>query len=329
MKQIFSLLLAIPFVAFAAPTLKEVDRIQVPGQTRWDYLTIDSAAHRLYVSHATVTDVIDTQSDKVVGTIQETLGVHGIAIAGDLGIGFISNGKADTVTVFDLKTLKMTSTIKVGANPDAILYDPSSKRVMTFNGKSKDVTVVDAVKRMVVATVPIGGKPEFAQLGDAGKVWFNVEDTNEMAVLDPATARLVRRFSIAPCVSPSGLAVDEQLRMYAVCDNKQMVVVDANDRVLARPPIGAGSDGVAWLDGAAWSANGDDGTISVVAETTPGHFETLATIPSEAGARTIAADPATHRLYLPTAQLAPAVKGAEHRTAMPGTFHILVLEKLP
>ena len=204
MNRFAPLLLALPLLASAAtPSLKEVARIAVGGDARWDYLTIDSAAHRLYVSHATQTEVIDTQTNAVVGTIADTAGVHGIAIAADLGLGFISDGKADAVTVFELASLKTRTTIHVGSNPDAILYDPASHRVMTFNGKSKDVTLIDAAQGTVIATVAAGGKPEFAQPGDAGLVWFNVEDTNEMAVLDPAQGKIVRRVALAPCDSPS------------------------------------------------------------------------------------------------------------------------------
>jgi YVTN family beta-propeller protein len=327
MKRFALLLLAIPCMAHAAAaSLKEVDRIHVDGEARWDYLSIDSAARRLYVSHATQTEVIDTSTDKLIGTIADTAGVHGIAIAADLGRGFISDGRADAVTVFDLKTLATTATIAVGTHPDAILYDPASRRVMTFNGKSHDITLIDAASARVVATVAVGGKPEFAQLGDQGHVWFNVEDTNEMAVLDPAQGRIVRRIALAPCGGPSGLAVDAQQRVYAVCENRQMVIVAPGGQVLGRPSIGAGADGVAWMDGAAWSANGQDGTISVVREKTPGHFDTTETIASAPGARTIVADPATHRLYLPTAELQPAVAGAR-RVGVPGSFYILVLQK--
>jgi YVTN family beta-propeller protein len=326
MKRLAPLLMAAPLLAAAAaPSLKEVDRIHIGGEARWDYLAVDSAAHRLYVSHATQTEVIDTSTDKLVGTIADTAGVHGIAIASDLGKGFISDGRANAITVFDLKTLKTLATIAVGTNPDAILYDPASRRVMTFNGKSQDVTLVDAATDKVMATVSAGGKPEFAQLGANGLVWFNVEDTNEMAVLDPQAGKLVRRVPLAPCDSPSGLAVDDQQRLYAVCGNREMVVVSREAKVLARPAIGAGPDGVAWMDGAAWSANGQDGTISVV-ESLSGRFETVATLRSALGARTIAADPATHRLYLPAAELQPA-KDGERRVGVPGSFYILVLEK--
>jgi DNA-binding beta-propeller fold protein YncE len=320
-------LLALPLLAnAAAPSLKEVDRIHIGGAARWDYLAVDSAAHRLYASHSTQTEVIDTRTDKLIGTIADTAGVHGIAIAGDLGLGFISDGKADQVTVFELSTLKVRSTIAVGGNPDAILYDAATHRLMTFNGRSKDVTLVDAAQGTVVATVPAGGKPEFAQPGADGLVWFNVEDTGEMAALDPALGKIVKRVSLAPCDSPSGLAVDDRQRHYAVCENRQMTIVAADGKVLGRSAIGAGSDGVAWMDGTAWSANGQDGTISAVRETAPGRFTTVETIPTAAGARTIAADPATHRLYLPAADLQPAVAG-ERRVGVPDSFYILVLEK--
>ena len=326
-KHLAPLLLALPLLAHAAaPELKEIDRIHVGGAARWDYVTLDSTGHRLYVSHATQTEVIDTATNEVIGTIAETNGVHGIAIARDLGLGFTSDGKANTVTVFDLETLKTRSTIAVGSNPDAILYDPASHRVMTFNGKSQDVTLIDAAQGTVVATVPVGGKPEFAQIGAAGQVWFNVEDTNEMAVLDPAAGKLVRRVSLAPCDSPSGLAVDARHRLYAVCANRQMAIVAPDGRLLGRPAIGAGPDGVAWMDGYAFSANGQDGTISVVRELAPGRFHTVATIPTAPGARTIVADPATHRLYLPAAELQPAATPGARRAGVPDTFYILVLQ---
>ena len=323
-RLLLACLLALPFCASAAaPTLAALPPIHVGGAARWDYVTLDSAAHRLYVSHTTQVEVIDTQSGKLVGTIPDTPGVHGIAVAPDLGLGFVSDGKADRVTVFELATLKPRPSIAVGADPDAILYDAASHRVLTFNGHSKDVTVIDATRGTVVATVPAGGVPEFAQSGADGLVWFNVEDTNEMAALDPANARIVHRIALKGCEGPSGLAVDDRQRHYAVCENQQMIVVDKDGHVVGHAPIGNGPDGVAWMDGAAWSANGRDGTISVVRETAPGKFETTETLASAPGARTIAADPATHRLYLPTSDLLPAVPG-QRRTGVVDTFRVLV-----
>ncbi len=325
-RSIAAALLVLPALAGAAsPSLKEVARIHVGGEARWDYLEVDSPNHRLYVSHGGATEVIDTQSDRVVGQIPDTPGVHGIALAPDLGLGFISDGKADVVTVFDLATLKTVGKVPVGSNPDAILYDPASHHVLTFNGKSKDVSVIDTAQRKVIATTPVGGKPEFARLGQGGRVVFNIEDTSELAVIDPASGQLLRRQPLAPCDSPSGLAVDDRWRSYSVCENQHMVVVDAGGKLVGDAPIGAGADGVAWMDGAAYSANGQDGTISVVRDGAGGKLKTVETIPTAHGARTIAADPATHRLYLPTADLLPAAPGSRP-AGVAGSFYVLVLE---
>ena len=322
--RLLASLLVVPLAdTAAAPSLEALPPIHVGGAARWDYVTLDSASHRLYVSHATQVEVIDTRAGTRVGTIADTPGVHGIALAPDLGLGFASDGKADRVTVFELATLKPRAPVAVGADPDAILYDAASRRVMTFNGHSKDITLIDATRGTVVATVPAGGVPEFAQPGADGLVWFNVEDTSEMAALDPATARIVRRVALKGCDGPSGLAADDRGRHYAVCENGQMVVVDKDGRLVGHAPIGNGPDGVAWMDGAAWSANGRDGTISVVRETAPGRFETTETLSSAPGARTIAADPAAHRLYLPTADLLPAVPG-QRRSGVADTFRVLV-----
>lgn len=311
----------------ASPSFKEIDKIRIGGVGRWDYITLDSVQHRLYVSHSTATEVLDTGANALLGTIQETPGVHGIAIAPSLGVGFISDGGIDAVTVFDLASLKTVAKIKVGQNPDAILFDPASRRVMTFNGKSHDVTIIDAEARKVVATVPVGGKPEFAQLDAAGHAWFNVDETNELAVLDPRAGKLIRRTALTSCEGPSGLTIDDKQRLYAVCDNKQMVVVSPDGKVLGHTRIGAGADGVAWLDGAAYSANGDDGTISVVRETAPNRFEVVETFATAVGARTIAADPATRRLYLPASSQLQPVGAAKRRIGFDGSFYVLVLEK--
>lgn len=329
MKIALAALLALPLAGAmaataASPAYKLTHSIAVGGEARWDYLTIDSAAHRLYVSHGTQTEVIDTQSEKVVGTIADTAGVHGIAIAGDLGLGYTSNGKSDSVTVFDLATLKVRSTIKVGTNPDAIVY--TNGRVITFNGRSKDATVIDAKTGTVLGTVPVGGKPEFAQVGRDGMVYFNIEDTSELAVLDPADLELERRRPLKPCDSPTGLAIDEQQRLYSVCDNKMMIVSDTKGKRVAQVAIGSGPDGVAWLDGMAFSANGADGNVTAAVENAPGKYQVAATIPTAAGARTIAADPATHKLYLPAADYKPGQAG-EKRQGVPDTFRILVLER--
>ncbi len=319
-------LFVLPLTVTAAPAPVFVleKAIAIGGEARWDYLYADSAQHRLYVSHGTQTEVIDTQSDKIIGTIADTAGVHGIAIATQLGRGYTSNGKTDSVTVFDLATLKTLSIIKVGTNPDAIVYVPVSKLIVTFNGRSKDATVVDAQSEKVLGTVAIGNKPEFAQVDNSGKVVFNIEDSSELAVLDPVALKLTQRVSIKPCDSPTGLAIDDKQRLYSVCDNKMMVISAPDGKAIAQTSIGSGPDGVAWMDGYAFSANGADGNVSMVAETSPGKFKTVATIVTAAGARTIAADPATHKLYLPVSDFKPGVKG-EKRQGLPDTFRVLVL----
>jgi DNA-binding beta-propeller fold protein YncE len=311
--------------AMAAPAYKVTHAIAIAGEAHWDYLYTDGAQHRLYVSHGTQTEIIDTASEKLLATIPDTAGVHGVALAQDLGLGFTSNGKTDSITVFELATFKTVKTIKVGSNPDAIVYVPQAGRVVTFNGSSKDASVVDINKGEVVGTVAIGGKPEFAQVDKAGNIHFNIEDTAELAALDPVAMKLTQRTSVKPCDSPTGLAIDDQQRLYSVCDNKVMFVSGGDGKKIAQAAIGSGPDGVAWMDGFAFSANGADGTMSVV-ETGSGKFETVATVATATGARTIAADAATHKLYLPTSDFKPAPDGGR-RQGVAGTFRILVVEK--
>jgi YVTN family beta-propeller protein len=327
-----TLLVLFTAAAFAAPPVyKVVAKIKVPGGTRWDYAYVDSANRRLYVSHGTQTEVVDTSTDKVVGAIPDTKGVHGIAIANDLGRGYTSDGADNDVTVFDLKTLKVLSKVKTGQNPDAIVYEPVSHRVFTFNGRSSDATAIDAKSGEVVASsIPMGGKPEFAQVDGKGHIYVNIEDKNEIVEVDAKNALVAKRYSIAPCDGPSGLAFDEKkARLYSVCENKLMIVSDpASGKVLATPAIGGGTDGVGFDDGYAFSANGADGTITMVGEAAPGKFEALATITTQRGARTIAADQKAHKLYLPTAEYGPAGEKNGQKTRpqpLPDTFQILVV----
>ncbi len=325
MKPVLLALLVAAAMA-APPTYKVVNKIKIGGGTRWDYAYADSANHRLYVAHGTQTEVVDTSTDKLAGTIPDTKGVHGIAVANDLGRGFISDGADNDVTVFDLKSLKVLSKVKTGQNPDAIIYEPVSRRVFTFNGRSSDATAIDAkTGNVIVASIPMGGKPEFAQVDGKGHIYVNLEDKNEIAEVDAGNALVAKRYSIAPCDSPSGLAYDEKkARLYSVCENKLMIVSDpAAGKVLATPTIGAGTDGVAFDDGYAFSANGADGTITMVGETAPGKFEPVATIQTQRGARTIAVDRKAHKLYLPTADYAQASKGRP--TPVAGSFQILVV----
>lgn len=317
----------------AVAALQVVTTIALPDPVRWDYVSVDPTVHRLYVAHRERVDVIDTRDDKVVLQLAPTPGVHGAAPASDLGRVFTSNGADGTVGVFDATSGKLLQTIKAGKNPDAILYEPVTHRVFAFNGGSSDVTVIDARSLQVIAaSIPASGVPEFAVADGHGHVYFNVEDHSEIAVLDAQTLQIQSHYSLAPCEEPSGLAIDLEGRLYSVCRNSLMVVSDPKQgRVLGQAPIGKGADGVTWLNGKAYSANGRDGTISVVIENPDGgKFETSATLPTARGARTIVADPDTHVLYTPTADFRPppASDGSKRGRdeATPGTFRVLVVK---
>ena len=328
-----SLLLIFTAALYAAPpAYKVVGKIKIGGGARWDYAFLDSNNHRLYVSHGTQTEVIDTSTDKLVGTIPGTNGVHGIAIAEDLGKGFTSDGGDNDVTVFDLKTLKVTGKVKTGQNPDAIIYEPTSKRVFTFNGRSSDATAIDAkTGDVITASIPLGGKPEFAQVDGKGHIYANIEDKSEIVEIDAKNALVSKRYSIAPCDEPSGLAIDpKKLTLFSVCGNKMMIVSDpATGKIVAMPAIGAGPDGVAFDDGYAFSSNGQDGTITMVGETSPGKFDAVATIPATRGARTIASDQKAHKLYLPAAEYGPPTEGKDGKKGRPAivadSFQVLVV----
>ncbi|HUI44552.1 MAG TPA: YncE family protein [Nitrospirota bacterium] len=305
---IVTFLLLISVTAQAAPVYHVIKKLPVGGEGGWDYLTVDSAAHRLYISRSTHVMVIDTVTEKVVGDIPDTPGVHGIALAPELGRGFISNGKANTASIFDMKTLKVIGQVKTGENPDAILYEPSSQRVFTFNGKSKDATVFEATSGTVLATIALGGKPEFATTDNKGRVFVNIEDTNEVVELDSKKLAIVKRHSLRPCVEPSGMAIDiEHHQTFSGCHNKVMTVLDVDSgKVMATLPIGQGVDANAFdaETGLAFSSNGE-GTLTIARELLPGKFY-VETIPTQRGARTMAIDTKTHKIYLPVAEFAPA-----------------------
>jgi YVTN family beta-propeller protein len=317
--------------ASAAATPKEITTIALPDPVRWDYVSVDPAQHRLYVAHRERVDIIDTHNNKPVLQLSPAPGVHGAAAASELNRVFTSNGTDGTVGVFDATSGKLMQTVKAGKNPDAIVYEPLTQRVFVFNGGSSDVTAIDARSlKVLAASIPALGKPEFAVVDGQGRVYFNVEDKSELAVLDAQTLQIQRHYSLAPCEEPTGLAIDPKGRLYSVCRNSVMVVSDpVLGRVIGQAPIGKGPDGVAWLDGKAYSANGRDGTISVVTETADGQFKTIATVPSAPGARTIAADQNEHVLLLPTADFkrkpASSADKSTRPEAIPGTFRVLVL----
>jgi YVTN family beta-propeller protein len=333
MRKVITLTLAALFAigAFAAPTgWKIVKEIKIGGEGGWDYLTMDSAARRLYVSHNTHVVVVDPDSGKVVGDIPDTPGVHGIALVPALNRGFVSNGRGNNVTIFDMKTLKTISQPATGMNPDDITYEPKSGRVFTFNGRSNDASVIDAKTGMVVATIPLGGKPEFAVADDRGHVYDNLEDKSEVVEIDAAKATVTKRYSLAPCDGPSGLAIDiKKRRLFSVCSNRVMAISDPDSgKVLASPAIGAGSDGVSFdpSTGYAVSSNGD-GTLTVVEEK-GGKWDVVENVATQRGARTITLDEKTHNFYLPVADPAPAPPGGGRgRGFVADSFRVIVVGK--
>jgi len=316
-------------IAFAAATGYHIlSEIPVGGEGGWDYLTVDSTARRLYVSHGTHVVVIDLDANKIVGDIPDTPGVHGIAIAPELNKGFISNGRGNNVSIFDLKTLKVTGTATTGENPDSIRYDATSGRVFAFNGRSKSATAIDAKTGNVAGTIPLPGKPEFSVADGKGHVFVNIEDTNEIVDIDAAKAAVAKKYALTGCDGPSGLAIDAKNRkLFSVCSNRVMAISDPDSgKVVATPAIGAGSDGVAFDSGTGYvfSSNGD-GTMTVVQQT-GGKWDVLENIATERGARTIAVDEKTHKVYSPTAKTGPATAGGR-ASFIPNTFKVLVVGK--
>lgn len=311
-----------------------VTRFAAGGEGGWDYLVADGAARRLYVSRSTRVLILDLETGKPVGEIPNTSGVHGIALAHDLGKGFTSNGRAGTVTVFDLASLKVLSELKAtGENPDAILYEPVTRRLFTFNGRTANVTAFDAASGAVAGTIPVGGKPEFAASDAAGRVFVNIEDTAEVAVLDARKLAVVARWPLAGCKDPTGLALDAKGgRLFVGCGNKVAAVVSTADgKLLATVPTGGGTDGVAFDPGAglAFVSNGE-GTLTVIGETSPGVFAAVQNVVTQRGARTVALDEKTHRLYLPTAKFGPPPSPTPEQprprpSLVPDSFEILVV----
>ena len=309
--------------------------IPIGGSGGWDYLTADSENHRLYVSHSTEVVVIDLDSQKIVGRISGMNRIHGIALADSLGSGFISDGGGNEVVVFKLKDLSIQKKIKAGTNPDGIVYDDVSKRVFAFNGKSQDATVIDATAGTVMGTIKLGGKPEFPVSDGKGSIYVNVEDKNEIVHIDSRNLTAKEHWSISPCESPSGLAMDKaNRRLFSVCDGKVMTITDADSgKVVATPAIGDGPDAAAFdgEDKLAFSSNGD-GTLTVIKETGKDTYSVAGTITTARGARTMALDEKTHKIYLPTASFGPAPQATTTNphprpSIQPGTFKILVLAR--
>ena len=328
-------LLLIALAQAAGTGYHVVKTYKLGGEGGWDYLTLDSASRLLYISRATHVIVIDADSGKSVGDIADTPGVHGIALAPDLGRGFVSNGREGTVTIFELDTLKPLGKIKVGDNPDAILYDPATKRVFAFNGHSHDATAIDAGKGTVLGTINLDGKPEFAVSDEKGGVFVNIEDKNELVALDPKKLEVKARWPLAGCEEPSGLAIDRKnRRLFSGCGNKVMAIVDADSgKVVSTQPICDGVDATAFdpETGVAFVSCGD-GNLTVIRQESPDKYSVAENVPTQKGARTLALDSKTHQVFVVTANFgprpAPTADQPRPRPAiLPDSFVVLVVSK--
>ncbi len=289
----------------SAEDLAITKKIPIAGQGGWDYLAVDEGARRLYVSHGTQVEVLDVDSGAIVGKVEKTLGVHGIAIAPELGRGFVSNGQSSTVTIFDLKTLKTIAEVPVGKKPDAIIYDPATSRVFAFNGDSNSATAIQAADGKVVGTVDLGGGPEFAVADGTGYVYDNVEDANLVLKINSRTLKVEQRWPTAPCASPSSIAMDRaNRRLFIGCRSKVMAVMNADTgKVIATLPIGDHVDATAFDPASrlVFNSNGE-GTITVIRQDSPDKYSIVENVKTLPKAKTMALDPKTHRLFLSTAE---------------------------
>lgn len=325
---LLALVAALP--AASADGYKLTKTIPVPGDGGWDYCTVDGAGRRVYVSHGNQVDVIDADSNTVAGTIGDLKGVHGIAVAADLGRGFISNGRGNNVTIFDLKTLKpIGDPVATGKNPDCIIYDPSSKRVFAFNGRDGTASVIDAAEGKVLGTIDLGGKPEFAAADGAGAVFANLEDKSNVVKIDAQKMTVSRRWPLEPGEEPSAMAIDAKShRLFIGCHNKMMVVVNAETgKVVDHQPIGQGVDAGTFdpETGLVYFSCGD-GTVTVIHEDGPDKYAVVETVKTKERSRTMALDPKTHDIFLPSADFAPNPNGGRPSPTA-GTFAVLHFSK--
>jgi YVTN family beta-propeller protein len=320
--------------AQSKPGYHVIKQVKLGGEGGWDYLTFDQKGNRLFISRGTHVMVVDADTGNVLGDIADTQGVHGIAVVDEFGKGYTSNGRANTVTVFDLKTLKVLKQVPVGQNPDTIIYDPASKRVFTMNGRSSDTTAIDAATDTVAGTLALGGRPEYAVADERGHVFVNLEDKSMVAEFDSKKlGDVLARWPIAPAEEPSGLAIDRKhARLFSTGANKTLAVLDAETgKLLTTLPIGGGVDAAGFDPdtGLAFTSNGE-GTLTVVHEDSPDKFTVLENVATQRGARTMALDPKTHRIFLVTAEFGPPPAPTPERprprpSILPGTFTLLVL----
>ena len=339
MRKIFfissAMLVSCAIHSIAQSNYKPIKKINVEGEGGWDLLCIDEATNRLFLSHKNVMQVVDVKTGKLIGSVADTKGVHGIALANDLNKGYISNGKDSSVTIFDLKTLTAIKKIQVtGSNPDAILYDEFSHNVFVFNARTLNASVIDAKTDKIIRTIPFIGNPELSVNDGKGKVFVNIEDKSKVCVINSSTLMIEQTWDLSPGEEPTGIAIDkENSRLFIVCANKLMVIMDAKTgHVITTMPTGDGTDGAAFdpIKKRAYSSNGD-GTLTVIQEENANTFKVLENVTTQKGARTIAIDSKTHHVYLPTAEFGPAPEPTTENphpraTIKPGTFVILDIE---
>ena len=315
--------------ALAQKAFQVESRWVVGGEGGWDYLTADAAAHRLYLTHTSKVEVVDTTSGKVIGQVTGLSRTHGVVIVPDGKTGFITDGGANEVIAFDPATFAIVAKIPAGGNPDGIAYEPVTNTIWAFNGRTKDATVIDALQKKPLGTIPLPGKPEFPHSDGKGSVFVNIEDKNEIVRLDAKTMKITATWPLAGCDSPSGMAIDTAgMRLFSVCDGKKMAVTDAKTgKSLATPAIGAGPDAAGYdaKDKLAFSSNGD-GTLTIVDAGKAG-YPILQTVTTEKGARTMSYDAGNGKVYLVTAKFAPSdpANPKARPAPVPGTFTVLVV----
>src|SRR3989440_2982368 len=321
---------AAPTPSLAASAYHVMKPVPDGGEAGWDCAYVAGDARRVYISRGTHVVVLDADSYAVVGDIPDTQGVHGIAVASEVGRGFTSNGRSNDVTIFDLKTLKSLATVKTDANPDAIIYDSVSRRVFTFNGRGKNTTAINAADGTVVGTLALGGKPEFAVADGKGTIYVNNEDTSELHHLDAQSLKELHHWPLAPCKSPSGLAMDlSNRRLFSVCDEKVMAVVNPDTgKVVATPAICDGPDAAAFDPSTGYAfASCGDGNLTVIHEDSPDKYTVVENVPTKKSARTMGLDLKTHNIFLPAADFDPPAPGERRGKMKPGSFVIVVVGK--
>jgi DNA-binding beta-propeller fold protein YncE len=310
-------------------------QIKLGGDGRWDDIVLDTATNRLFIARQDRVMVVDPDQGKLLGEVRGLNGAHSVALDYATNHGFATSGHDSSVIMFDLKTLKELARTPAADDADAIIYDPASKHVFTFNGDAHSSTVIDPASGKAIGSIDLGGKPEFAVSAGDGKLYVNIEDRAEIAEIDAAAQKVTRRWSLAPCTEPTGLAIDRtHHRLFSGCHNRVMAISDATTaRVIATVPIGGGVDGNGFDPGTglAFSSDGE-GTLTVVHEDTPTQYRVVSTVPTKRGARTMALDPRTHRIFTVTAELGPppaptAAQPHPRPTIVPGTFTLLILER--